>query len=71
MRTQPVPFGKCFLHSLKDYKVCILYSFLCLAMDKIANRKLQNFTAKLVLSQICLTRYFTQLQSRLKAPIKI
>lgn len=71
MRTQSVPFGKCFLHSLKNYKVCILYSFLCLATDKITNRKLWNFTAKLVLSQICLTRYFTQLQSRLQAPIKI
>lgn len=71
MRTQSVPFGKCFLHSLKNYKVCILYSFLCLAVDTITNRKLWNFTAKLVLSQICLTRYFTQLQSRLQAPIKI
>lgn len=47
MRTQTVPFGKCFLHSLKSYKVCILYSFLCLAMDKITKQKMTELHSQI------------------------
>jgi len=47
-RTRLVPFGKCFLHSLKSYKVCILYGFLCLARDKITEQKMTDLH-----SQIC------------------
>lgn len=46
-RTQPVPFGTCFLHSLKSYKVCILYSFLCLARDKITKQKMTELHSQI------------------------
>lgn len=44
---EPVPFGKCFLHSLKSYKICILYSFLCLARDKTAKQKMTELHSQI------------------------
>lgn len=70
-RTQPVPFGKCFLHSLKSYKVCILYSFLCLARDKITKQKMAELHSQIGTFSDLFDKVFHTAQSRLKAPIKI
>lgn len=42
-----MPFGKHLLHSLMSYKICVLYSFLCVVRGKIAKHKMTELHSQI------------------------